>query len=107
MLFLRIAIITTGLAVCALSQAKETAHQHASKYVGEENRSIKSLSNSDIEELQNGSGWGLAKAAELNGVPGPAHLLELEKEIGLDESQKAQIKLLFNTMRTEAACCHS
>ena len=58
-------------------------HSHKSKYAGEEKREIKSLSETDIEELKNGKGWGLAKAAELNGLPGPAHLLEMKEEINL------------------------
>ncbi len=55
---------------CAYSASE---HSHKSKYVGEVKREIKSLSESDIEELENGKGWGFAKAAELNGVPGPIH----------------------------------
>jgi hypothetical protein len=53
----------------------------------EEKREIKSLSATDIEELQNGKGWGLAKAAELNGVPGPARLLEMKDETDLSAEQ--------------------
>ncbi len=33
-------------------------HSHKSKYAGEEKRKIKSLSATDIVELQNGKGWG-------------------------------------------------
>ena len=62
-------------------------HSHKSKYAGEEKREIKSLSATDIEELQNGKGWGLAKAAELNGVPGPVHLLEMKEELELSAEQ--------------------
>ncbi len=104
MRILKIFIFAIGFGALALSQAKdtETTQHQVSKYAGEESRSIKSLSESDIEELQNGSGWGLAKAAELNGVPGPAHLLELEKEIGLNEIQKEQIQLLYNNMKAKA-----
>ena len=69
---------------CAYSASK---HSHKSKYVGQEKREIKSLSESDIEELENGKGWGFAKAAELNGVPGPIHLLEMKKEIRLSSEQ--------------------
>jgi hypothetical protein len=58
----------------------ETTPSLKSKYAGEEKREIKSLSATDIEELQNGKGWGLAKAAELNGIPGPVHLLEMKEE---------------------------
>lgn len=38
-----------------------------SPYAGFEQRSIRSLSEADIEELRRGGGWGLALAAELNG----------------------------------------
>lgn len=65
-----------------LSGFAVSEHSHKSKYVGQEKREIKSLSETDIEELRNGRGWGLAKAAELNGLPGPAHLLEMKKAIG-------------------------
>lgn len=78
------------------------SHSHKSKYVGEEQRKIKSLSADDISELKKGGGWGLAKAAELNGVPGPAHILELEKQIGLTDLQKQEIQKVFEKMRSEA-----
>lgn len=73
-----------------------------SSYVGQEKREIKSLSESDIEELKNGKGWGLAKAAELNGVPGPAHLLEMKTEIGLSPEQIGQIEILYQGMQQQA-----
>jgi len=73
-----------------------------SNYAGEESRQIKSLSASDIEELRNGRGWGLATSAELNGVPGPAHLLELKKEIALSDDQEREIKLIFDDMKSRA-----
>jgi len=77
-------------------------YSHQSKYVGQEKREIKSLSESDIEELKNGRGWGLAKAAELNGVPGPAHLLEMKDEINLSTKQVRAIEDLFSKMKQEA-----
>ena len=75
---------------------------YKSKYAGEEKREIKTLSENDIKELKNGEGWGLAKAAELNGVPGPAHLLEMKKEIGLSSKQVQEIEDLYNKMKQEA-----
>ena len=77
-------------------------HAHKSKYAGEEKREIKSLSATDIEELQNGKGWGLAKAAELNGVPGPAHLLEMKTEIVLSTEQIGTIEDIYAKMKQEA-----
>jgi len=77
-------------------------HSHKSKYAGEEKREIKSLSATDIEELQNGKGWGLAKAAELNGVPGPVHLLEMKEEIDLSAEQIEAIEYIYGKMKQEA-----
>jgi Spy/CpxP family protein refolding chaperone len=74
----------------------------SSKYAGEEKREIKSLSETDIEELKNGKGWGLAKAAELNGMPGPAHLLEMKDEIDLSVNQVQTIESLYKKMKQEA-----
>ncbi len=81
-----------------------------SKYAGEESRKIKSLSDSDIDDLLNGRGWGLAKAAELNGVPGPKHLLEMSSEIDLSPEQISAINAVWADMNTKAKalgaiCC--
>jgi Spy/CpxP family protein refolding chaperone len=85
--------------LCAYSASE---HSYKSKYVGQEKREIKSLSESDIEELENGKGWGFAKAAELNGVPGPIHLLEMKKEIKLSSEQIQKIQALYQKMRKQA-----
>tara|TARA_B100000959_G_scaffold213859_1_gene225061 strand:+ start:221 stop:880 length:660 start_codon:yes stop_codon:yes gene_type:complete len=75
---------------------------HTSHYAGEQKREIKSLSTSDIAELKRGGGWGFAKSAELNGAPGPAHLLEMKKEISLSSSQVASIEKIHKKMLSEA-----
>jgi hypothetical protein len=73
-----------------------------SPYASLETREIKSLSEEDVTELRAGRGWGLALAAELNGVPGPAHLLELSDEIGLSGDQVSAIEAIFRKMQREA-----
>ena len=83
------------------STADSTQH-YGSKYTGQEYREIKSLSSEDIDELQNGKGWGLAKAAELNGIPGPVHLLEMKEEIKLSGIQVSQIERLYAKMKNDA-----
>jgi len=85
-----------------LSTFSAADHFYKSKYAGEEKREIKSLSETDIEELKNGKGWGLAKAAELNGLPGPAHLLEMKDEIELSAKQVRAIEDLYKKMKQEA-----
>jgi hypothetical protein len=50
-------------------------------YAWEQTRAIKALSDEDIAALRQGEGMGMgmgmAKAAELNGYPGPVHVLAL------------------------------
>lgn len=99
---IRIAAILTAIAFTVPVQASEGQHSHGSKYAGQEQRTIKSLSADDIEELRRGGGWGLAKAAELNGVPGPAHLLQMRDEIPLDAEQVAAITALYEQMKSQA-----
>ncbi|MGE4369146.1 MAG: hypothetical protein AB7E12_05660 [Burkholderiaceae bacterium] len=95
------------LLLLSLSLATSVAiaqHNHAahSSYAGMQNRAIKSLSDADIQELRRGGGWGLALPAELNGVPGPAHLLELQDQIPLAPEQIKKTQALFHAMQQEA-----
>jgi hypothetical protein len=58
-------------------------------YSGMQSRSNKSLSDLQVADLQSGRGMGLALAAELNGYPGPSHVLELAENHGLRCSESA------------------
>ena len=91
-----------GLVLAVPALAAETGHDHPSQYAGQETRAIKALSAEDIAELERGGGWGLARPAELNGVPGPAHLLEMADDIDLDADQRAAIQALFDDMNAKA-----
>jgi len=91
-----------SLALPLIVHAEGNSNYSVSKYAGQEQQKIKSLTPSDIEELQRGGGWGLARAAELNGVPGPAHLLELKDKIPLTVDQIEQITEIYSTMQTDA-----
>lgn len=76
-----------------------------SKYTDEVKREIKSLSSVDIESLNEGTGdafGGLAILAELNGYPGPRHILDLANQLRLTEKQKENITMIYNNMKTEA-----
>ncbi len=84
--------------------AQHEGHDSSAKseYEGQEKRAIKSLSESDIAELKAGEGWGLAKAAELNGVPGPRHVLDMGDQIQLSAEQRQEIQSVFEKMKAEA-----
>lgn len=96
---IRLAFALCALTVPSAAAAEDPAH---SPYAGLETREIKSLSEADLDDLRAGRGWGLALAAELNGVPGPAHLLELSEQIGLSPDQVTAIETIFAAMQTEA-----
>jgi hypothetical protein len=96
-------LIVLAAAIAVLSSAATASESgHRSAYAGEEFRAIKSLSADDIAELRRGGGWGLAKAAELNGMPGPAHLLEMKDAIALDAAQVAAIEAIHEDMKAAA-----
>jgi hypothetical protein len=67
-------------------------------------RSIKALSEQQVSDLGAGRGMGLALAAELNGYPGPSHVLELADKLGLSADQRACIQRLFDTMGDLLTC---
>ena len=96
--------ISTVLALVSLFAALpgQAAGTEPSPYAGEQARPVKSLSPEDIAELRRGGGWGLAKAAELNGMPGPLHLLELKDQIPLTTEQVAVITRIYESMREAA-----
>jgi hypothetical protein len=87
-----------GLALIA-SAAHATAQM---PYAGMHARSVKALSDEQIADLRSGRGMGLALTAELNGYPGPSHVLEHADALQLTDAQRAEIKRLFETMRAEA-----
>jgi Spy/CpxP family protein refolding chaperone len=86
------AVILPGL---ALAQA----HQ---PYAGLQQRPIKALSEQQIADLRAGRGMGLALAAELNGYPGPLHVLEHADALALSPEQRQRTKTLFDEMKAEA-----
>ena len=73
-----------------------------SPYAGMQAREIKSLSEDDLSQLRRGAGWGLALPAELNGMPGPAHVLELKDELSLTTEQIEGVQALFDQMKNDA-----
>jgi hypothetical protein len=88
-----VAIVLSFVASVAFAQ---------SPYAGMQGRSIKALSEQQIADLKAGRGMGLALPAELNGYPGPVHVLELSDQLRLSTEQKTRVQSLFDSMRAEA-----
>jgi hypothetical protein len=81
--------------------AQDHQHKHA-PYAGMQARPVKALSDQQVADLRAGRGMGLALAAELNGYPGPLHVIELAERIGLSADQRQRVRQLYEAMKGEA-----
>jgi hypothetical protein len=84
----------------AISQ-DQTTPRPRSPYAGMQDRTIKALSDQQIADLKSGRGMGLALVAELNGYPGPSHVLDLADELQLTHEQRTRTEELFDAMKAE------
>lgn len=71
-------------------------------YAGFQDREIKALSSQQVEGLRAGRGMSQALAAELNGFPGPMHVLELAEQLKLTAEQRTRVNELFSVMQKQA-----
>jgi hypothetical protein len=76
----------------------------SSPYREQQASEIRGLSAKEIEDLREGRGMGLARAAELNGYPGPRHILDAVDagQLHLPPEQLQAVKRLFADMSAEA-----
>lgn len=97
-----------NLAVLAADDAQAApGHQH---HPGQEDssdprpefREIKSLTADEIRAYQEGTGFGMAKAAERNHYPGPRHVLDLAEQLQLTDEQIHQIRAVQDVMHVAA-----
>lgn len=95
---LRTALI---LGVC-LIPLPVRAEPSSTPYAGQQDRPIKALSAKDIAALLKGEGMGMAKTAELNGYPGPRHVLDLAAQLKLTADQRQQVQAVFDRMSAAA-----
>jgi Spy/CpxP family protein refolding chaperone len=73
-----------------------------SPYVGQLGSSVRGLSQEEVDGLLNGLGLGYARMAEVNGYPGPLHVLQLRQELGLSDDQAARVQAVFAQMQADA-----
>lgn len=65
-------------------------------------RPIKALSAEQQQGLTEGKGLGYARAAELNGYPGPMHATELADQLGLSPEQAQSARALMAAVFAES-----
>jgi hypothetical protein len=88
--------------ITALLCASGVAWAQTSPYAGQEQRAIKALSDQEVGALLAGQGAGFAKAAELNGYPGPTHVLELADRLALSADQRDATQRLMTDHKQRA-----
>jgi hypothetical protein len=88
------AALVAASASLAWAQHAQPSHSAPAlaPYAGLEQRPIKALSAQQIADLKAGRGMGLALAAELNGFPGPLHVLELAAGLELTDEQRTKVE---------------
>lgn len=89
------AVVMVGLLVGASSWAQPPYAEHVQ-------REIKALSADEVNGLLEGAGLGFALSAELNGWPGPKHVLELAAMLGLDDETRARVEAIRAEMSRDA-----
>jgi hypothetical protein len=96
-----------GFAVILISALTTTAiaeEQLHSPYREQFQSGLRGLSAKEIGELRAGIGMGLARAAELNGSPGPRHVLDAIEagQLPATSDQATQIRAIFDKMQRDA-----
>lgn len=97
----RLMKFTTSTAVVIACFATAAAAQ-VSPYAGYERNEIKALSPQEVTALLTEQGAGFAKAAELNGYPGPAHVIELADQLVLTPQQLKSTQQLMHEHKERA-----
>jgi Spy/CpxP family protein refolding chaperone len=106
----KLSLVLAGLSATAMGAgaiASPPSHNGGpaggrSPYAGHESRAISSLSADDVTALLGGQGWGLAKPAELNGYPGPRHVLELAGALQLTAHKRRSVQASYERMKARA-----
>jgi Spy/CpxP family protein refolding chaperone len=98
---IKLFVAVAAIALIGMSALYFSQKQHL-PYVGLQHRTLKSLSEQDIASLREGKGMGYALSAELNGYPGPRHVLDIAKNLSLTDTQMTKTRSLFQRMKAEA-----
>ena len=84
----------------AVDQA--VAPEGHSPYAHQGSKELKTLSQEEVDELLSGAGMGLARPAELNGYPGPRHVIDLADSLALTAEQRGIVEGIFRDMHARA-----
>lgn len=104
-------VSASGLSITATGDATPADHDHGHAAAGPDAATpyadqydpdavIRSLAPDEIDQIRHGEGAGFALPAELNGLPGPRHVLDLDHELHLSHEQRMQVQHIYDEMWT-------
>ena len=99
---MRKTLIAMALASTGVAFAQHGTHEPVSSYASMMSRDIKALSSEQVADLREGKGMGASLPAELNGVPGPLHVLQLAAKLGVTPEQRAALQRITDDMKASA-----
>ena len=99
---MRKTLIAIALASTGVAFAQHSTHEPVSSYASMMSRDIKALSSEQVADLREGKGMGASLPAELNGVPGPLHVLQLAGQLGVTPEQRAALQRITDDMKASA-----
>ncbi len=76
--------------------------QHDGGHAEFRNREIKALSAQQTDDLRQGRGMGFSLPAELNGIPGPLHALQLRDRLSVTPAQASDVERIREEMTAAA-----
>lgn len=99
-------VFSALLCTCGFAFAQHahqpTGEHAATPYAGLQSRDIKALSAEQLDDLREGRGMGASLPAELNGVPGPLHVLQLQQRLHVTPGQASALQAIMEEMKTSA-----
>jgi hypothetical protein len=98
---MRVVIALVALAIASPAVAQPDP---VSPYRHDRAEGARGLSTPEIDDLRAGRGMGLARAAELNGYPGPRHVLDAAAagQLSVTAQQVAEVRRVFEAMERNA-----
>jgi Spy/CpxP family protein refolding chaperone len=96
---MQIRILVAALLVPLFVMAAQASDSQVDKSATvDAKQSIKPISEYNLPGVGKGEGAGSGEAAELNGYPGPAHVIQMAANLGLDDRQIGAVKAIHEEM---------
>lgn len=99
---LRLTLLSCILALSCAGCPSPDDSSARSPYAMQTESSVRGLSAQEVDDLLQGRGMGLARAAELSGYPGPRHVIDLAAELELMPAQRTEAEAIFGRMQEAA-----